>query len=73
MKRQITQYINSITVDHVLDSDYNSIEQLQYMGDGVGDFENIGDDTTDNCLTQYIIYCKDQINLAKTELRKRKC
>lgn len=73
MKRQITQYINSINVEHVLDSDYNSIEQLQYMGDGVGDFENIGDDTTENCLTQYIIYCKDQINLAKTELRKRKC
>lgn len=42
-----------------------------FLGDGVGDFEEIKDHTTKECLDNYIKYCKDQIVMATDVIRGR--
>ena len=65
MRQQIEKYINSIIVDvHYGD--------ITYYGDGQGDFEQSSKNATEECLKNYIEYCKDQIQIAKTELKKYK-
>lgn len=59
---KIEQYINEI---RVFEQDYS------FYGDGSGDFEKIGTDTTLECLLDYISHCTDQIKLASNYIDKK--
>jgi hypothetical protein len=76
MNQQIEQYINEIVVDKDWDIDHNyeyiQINKNKYYGDGQGDFEKSSYDVTNKCLIDHIAYCREQIALAKNELKKRK-
>lgn len=67
----ISRYINSIDVWNKLDiHTMNTIEEISFVGDGMDDFENRSSETTKECLESYIVYCKDQIEIAEKCLKK---
>lgn len=66
----ITRYINRISVTNNINSEGTSIKQFYIYGDGCGDFEEYFDSATNECLKDYIKYCKDQIKLAEELLNE---
>ena len=69
----LTKYINEMYLDNYFDAyrcDY--VTKIRYVGDGQGDFEEIADDATEELIIKYIEHCKQQIALAKAELKKKK-
>jgi hypothetical protein len=65
MSYSIKNYINSIS------RDVNDETVLTYYGDGQGDFEKSATQTDDECLKKYIMYCNEQVKIAKAELKRR--
>jgi hypothetical protein len=62
----IEKFINEITKSKEYDYEKNyEYDDWSFYGDGQGDWENIGNDTTIECLDKYIIHCEKQIELAK--------
>lgn len=53
--KKIEKYINEIRVFG---------QEYSFYGDGAGDFEKIGTDTTLECVLDYINVCTEQIRLA---------
>lgn len=62
MKKVIEKYINEIRYD---DTEYT------FFGDGEGDFEQIAININDTkLLKDYILYCREQISLAKQYIKE---
>jgi hypothetical protein len=60
----IEKYINSIMINKKLSEDYETdIDVWSFWGDGIGDFEKIGDSATLQTLQNYKEYCNEQIAL----------
>lgn len=47
------------------------VTKIRYIGDGQGDFEEIADDAIEDVIIKYIEHCKEQLSLAKIELKKK--
>ena len=66
----ITRYINRIHVINDINFEGTSIRRFSIFGDGCGDFEEHFDSATNECLKNYIEYCKEQIKLAEELLNE---
>ena len=64
----IEKFINTIYKDRVYNEDGKDT-YWYFKGDGTGDFEELGEETTVECLNYYIEYCKEQIRLAEEYLK----
>ncbi len=62
----IKDYLNSIKrVRQFSFNSYHEEDIWTFTGDGEGDFKQITEFTTENCILNYIAHCKDQIKLAE--------
>jgi len=62
----IKDYLNSIKrVRQFSFNSYHEEDIWTFTGDGEGDFEEIAEFTTENCILNYIAHCQDQIKLAE--------
>jgi hypothetical protein len=65
----ITKFINEIRINKYFSPiTYKDEWKYSFTGDGWGDYEEIEDDATKETVESYIIYCKEQIELAKKYL-----
>ena len=68
----LTKYINEMYLDNYFDAyRCEMMSKIRYVGDGQGDYEEIADDAIDEIIVKYIQHCKQQISLAKTELKRK--
>ena len=67
----IVDYINRINKFSELSNTTFEMEDVfTFHGDGEGDNEYSSDSTSQTCLEDYILYCENQIKLAKELLEK---
>lgn len=60
---------DKIVIDRQFDySIAEYINTLKFLGDGFGEFEESSHTTTKDCITNYIIECEAQVDLAKKVL-----
>lgn len=71
MKHKIEKYINSIGMDRALSHvTFEYEDKFTFLGDGLGDFEERAESTTEECLVNYHRYCLQQISWAKKALEE---
>lgn len=69
MEQKITDYITHISREFNADGE---IEGIIFYGYGSSPIEEFAEDTTKECLEQYIEYCNKQIEIAKACLETDK-
>lgn len=68
----INKYLNKIRKNKSYNNDYTKeIYIYDFFGDGEGDYEEISDLTTKECLVEYIKECFKQIELANECLNNK--
>ena len=66
MGSKIERYINDISkFQYISCATGEIVNKYDFRGDGQGDFEDISDKTTKECLENYIAECEKQIEIAK--------